>query len=133
MLRYSDLEDAFEFNVVGPDEFCTLVHKQTGECLYIADGSPDQYPEDDIESWIELPTKRAVGLGAPLARLFISGCGELEPILFEKVSGGKGFFKRFRSALIEFNLLEKWYDFENEEKRKALMRWASDIGLQVKD
>lgn len=44
---------------------------------------------------------------------------------------GKGAFRRFKDAVIRFNVEKKWYKFEDDKLKKIALDWCGDNGLEV--
>lgn len=42
---------------------------------------------------------------------------------------GKGAFRRFKDALIDIGLIDRWYEFKNREDRKRALKWLHGEGL----
>ncbi len=43
----------------------------------------------------------------------------------------KGAYRRFKDFLIRVGALERWHDYENEAKEKALREWCAENGIEV--
>ncbi len=45
----------------------------------------------------------------------------------------KGAYGRFKHFLESNDMLQTWYDFENEQEEKALREWCKENGIEVSD
>ena len=110
--------------------------KETGEIFYISGmGDSDDLPEDieDSDEYIEIPHKNELDLGNRLVMDFVA---EQCPELLEKVHAifkRKGAYSRYKELLDSKDLLEKWYDYENQHTKEALRQWCADNGIELTD
>jgi hypothetical protein len=42
-----------------------------------------------------------------------------------------GAYQRYKQLLAESSLLEKWYAFENDRTKEALLEWCAENGLNL--
>jgi hypothetical protein len=45
----------------------------------------------------------------------------------------RGAYSRFKDLLEEKGLLDKWYNFEDERNRNALMQWCIENDIELED
>ena len=43
----------------------------------------------------------------------------------------RGAYGRYKDLLVEKNMLEDWYDFENKRTREALLKWCELQGITI--
>lgn len=134
MIDYSNLEDAFSY-VSSDQPFMNhaIINKNTGETFYQSDMSGiDEFPEDyDDEKYIDVPHKNDLDLGRKLVYDFVS---IYFPEKFEEVEyifRKKGAYSRYKYFLESIGFLDKWYEFENQRTKKALIDWSQDNNLDL--
>ena len=136
-MNLDEIETAFLF-VSSTSQFTNsaFLSKETGEIFYISGmGDSDDLPEDmeDSDEYIEIPHKNDLDLGNRLVMEFVT---EQCPELLEKVHAifkRKGAYSRYKELLDSKDLLEKWYDFENQRTKEALRQWCADNGIELTD
>jgi len=92
----------------------------------------EDLPSDlaDNEQYIMAPDKSELELGRDLALRFI------EQYLPDKLERAYGFFRRrgaygqFKRLLIQHELLDGWYDFEQQQIKLELQRWCQSHHLE---
>ncbi len=129
-----ELEAAIEM-IDTPEDCQAYVSKRTGEVVFDAEVlSGEPCPVDDIENhedFLAVPDKHELDLGTRLVwkfvRMEIPG---LEPKIREMFSR-RGAYGRWKDWLHANDLLEKWYEFENESTRQALLDWCRENGIPI--
>lgn len=139
-MKYADLETAFFYANTGSDLFNNraFICKKTGETLFDADemdtGEP-RLPESiyDNDDYIQIPDKRDLGLGTRLVWEFVrKAIPALEPKVRE-IFSKRGAYARYKDFLEYNEILEEWYDFENQRIKEVLLEWCAEHGIQVED
>ena len=133
MISFSEIEDAFLY--VSSDHPFTnsaVINKKKGKIFYRSEYSDiDEFPEDvENEYYIEIPHKNDLDLGQNLVFEFVS---KYIPDRFDEVDSyfrKKGAYSKYKYLLERLNLLEKWYEFEDERTKTALQEWCRDNGLE---
>ena len=128
--KLDELEWAFEMcsgSEMG-DEIHAYVCKKTGTIVYDTENvSGEACPVEDIDchdDYVHVPDKYDLELGTPLVWKFVAQqIPELEPKVRELFSR-RGAYRRWKGFLENINLLEAWYQFENESTRQALVDWC---------
>ncbi len=137
-MKYSDIELAFEFVSSHPQyEASAFVSRTTGETYWVSDdlGDDEELPEDldENDDYVEIPHKHDLDLGQELVWRFVNreipGLGSKVREIF----GRRGAYRRFKDFLAGLNLLETWYQFENDATERALREWCKDEGLELDD
>jgi hypothetical protein len=135
-VAYSELSDAYEFGAAGGDgESSAYLSLDTGKFYCISDFiDPEEQLPDDLETsarYLLLPEKSELGLGKRLALRFVE---EQTPALLptaEEIFRHKGAYARYKDLLESQGALERWYQFEAEATRNALLQWCSEHEVRV--
>ena len=136
MISFSDLEDAFLFvSSEAPFTHSAVINKNTGTTYYQSDLSDfNDFPEDvESEEYLDIPHKQDLDLGTNLVFDFVS---KFIPDKYDDVNrifNNKGAYRRFKALLESLGKLEKWYDFENERTKLALLEWCKENNLIISD
>jgi len=133
-----DILEAYEFVCAGGgDEHQAFLCKQSGKVYWHSELSDDldELPDDvgDSEKYLQIPDKRELDLGKPLAldfaRQFLpNDCDEVRQ-LFSK----RGAYARFKDLLDRRHALDQWYDFEAKAEERALRMWCDVNSIEVND
>ncbi len=136
-LTLDDIESAYEF--VSMREILSssaYVSKTTGKIFYLSDGIDDNeegIPEDiyEDEDYLCIPDKYELDLGKELVWEFVD---QEIPALQNKVRGffnRSGAYSRYKAFLEELGIVQKWYDFEENRTKKALLNWCKENELNI--
>jgi hypothetical protein len=133
-----DIQEAFEFvSAGGEDEHQAFLCKQSGKLYWHSElcDDLDILPDDidDNEKFLQIPDKRELDLGKPLALDFAR---EFLPGDFDDVRqffSGRGAYARFKDLLHRRGSLDQWYDFEAKAEEKALREWCELNSIEVSD
>src|SRR5208337_3440551 len=112
-----DIREAFEFvSAGGGGEHQAFLCKQSGKLYWHSElcDDLDILPDDidDNEKFIQIPDKKELDLGKPLALEFTR---EFLPGDFDDVRqffSDRGAYARFKDLLHRRGSLDQWYDFE---------------------
>jgi hypothetical protein len=134
MIDFSKLEDAFFFVNSGQQYMqSAIINKNTGETFYQSDLTGiDEFPDDsDSEDYIEIPHKDDLDLGSDMVFEFVAihlpeKVDEVE-ILFSS----RDAYSQFKTLLESMDLLDQWYQYEEEQTQMALRQWCEDSGLEI--
>ncbi|MHC6180986.1 UPF0158 family protein [Clostridium sp. JNZ X4-2] len=149
------IEDVLQAIELASDEGNYYYNKVTGEVIYIDDETrrmAEDYDEDDAEklmewqlddvkaaidveenwdNYISLPSKFDINE----YDIMVQFCYSLDN---DKISNkllnalnGKGAFRRFKDAVIRFNVEKKWYKFTDDKFKKIALDWCNDNGLEI--
>jgi len=134
-IKFNDIFEAFSFVSMG-EMFMNsaILCIETGQVFYISEfGDSDELPEDidDEAKYIEIPHKNELDLGKSLVLEFSAMhlSGDLEKVA--SFFRNKGAYSKFKDLLYAKGLLDKWYEFEEQEQVKALMGWCKDNGINI--
>jgi hypothetical protein len=136
-VRLDDLELAL-LSVGGEYGGRAYVDLRTGEVHHasaLLGEYDDELPPDldDEARYVEVPDKRALGLGKPLAlefaRLFLPD--DLEAV--REMFGRRGAYPRFKDLLARRGEIDRWHAFENDAVAEALRVWARDNDIPLTD
>jgi hypothetical protein len=133
-----DILGAFEFvSAGGGGEHEAFLCKQSGK-LYCHSGLCDDLdilPDDigDSEKFLQIPDKRELDLGKPLAldfaRQFLPG--DFDDVL--QFFSRRGAYAKFKDLLGRRGVLDQWYDFEAKAEERALRMWCDLNSIEVSD
>ena len=141
-VSFREILDAFEFVSVadGFGEHQAFLCRQTGKIFWCSELSDfdeleDELPDDieDGEKYLEIPDKRELDLGKPLALDF--ACRVL-PKDFDEVQrlfGQRGAYASFKQLLARKGVLDQWYDFEQKATERALREWCEINSIALTD
>lgn len=137
-VKYSDLEDAFQYvssDMEGINH--ALLNKETGEHYWSSEYDPDfsDWPEDaeDPDKYVTVPHKHELDLGRELVRDFAARHCADQWDTIERIFSRKGAYRRFKDWLDQRNMLQSWYNFENQRTKEALLSWCQLEGIEVID
>jgi hypothetical protein len=124
-----DILGAFEFvsaDAVG--EHQAFLCKQSGKVYWYSELSDDsdELPDDvgDSEKYVQIPDKRELDLGKPLALNFAR---QFLPNDFDEVRqifSRRSAYSRFKVLSDRRGALDQWYDFEAKAEERALRVWC---------
>ncbi|CAA6692321.1 MULTISPECIES: UPF0158 family protein [unclassified Lentimonas] len=135
--KLDELEWAFDLQP-DPDfgeETHSYISKLTGEIVHDDEAlSGEPCPVEDIDchpDYVHLPDKFDLDLGQRLVWRFVGiEIPGLEPMVRD-IFSRRGAYRRWKDFLEGNGLLDKWYTFENESTREALVDWckANDVPI----
>jgi hypothetical protein len=133
-----EIREAFEFvSAGGGDEHQAFLCKQSGKLYWHSElcDDLDILPDDidDNEKFLQIPDKKELDLGKPLALEFIR---EFLPDDLDDVRqffSGRGAYARFKDLLHRRGSLDQWYDFEAKAEERALREWCDFNSIEVSD
>lgn len=112
------------------------VRMSDGEILFDSMyGDFDPLPDDvgDESKYIAIPNRRELDLGVVLVFDFVRNESPEDADLVSDFFRKRGAYARFKDLLDSRQLLEKWYDYEQEAIRGAVLEWCRDNSLDVSD
>ena len=135
-VKFSDLEYAFDFmsfDTLGDHQ--AFLCKNTGKFYYSSDFIDDEeeeLPEDvyDEDKYIALPSKQELDLGKSLVFKFIE---KSLPADYDQVNSmfhKKGAYSRFKLFLEKKNMLDQWYQYEQEAQLQAIKDWCEENNVE---
>ena len=131
----SDIELALEF--VSSDysfDNQAYVNSETGEIYYSGDAVEEELPEDiDVnDKYILIPTKRDLDLGKTLVLDFAAQEMPDEYNNVYSMFRSRGAYARFKSLLEHLGYIEKWYAYENNATKRAVIRFCEEHSINYK-
>jgi|SRR5882757_11042515 hypothetical protein len=141
-VSFQDILTGYEFVGSSDGMHRAILCKRTGKVYWHSDLSDldglelnDELPDDveDEENYIDIPDKRELGLGKPLA---IGFAREFLPKDFDDVRyifSKRGAYRKFRTLLERRNVLDRWYDFESKSTERALREWCELNSIDLAD
>ena len=135
-VNFDEIENAFEFVSAGPQyEQSAVIDKLTGKIYYQSEMTGiDEFPKDldnNIENYIFIPHKNDLDLGKQLVFDFCAEFLEDEINEVYHIFSRKGAYHRFKILVDSKGLLDKWYNYENEKKKSALLNWCKDNHISI--
>ena len=133
-IKYGEIENAFFFvNIEQQYMNNAYLCKETGQIFYTSEmGDSDELPEDiDEPKYISIPHKNDLNLGKNLVIEFAS---EFLPEELDRVYSifrRPGAYSRYKELLYQNDLLDKWYEFENERQKAALKEWCAENNIKI--
>lgn len=86
--------------------------------------------EDDEGYWVRVPDRYAQNGYGIMEDFIYSLENETAREWLSNAIRGKGAFRRFRGACERFHILDDWYDFEENAKRKQAIEWCENNGIE---
>ena len=133
-IEYSKIEEAYEFVSAGQlFAHNALVDIQTGDVLFQSDSEElNEFPEEiDEERYIAIPTRAELLLGKPVVISFVETYMPNDIVEVHRIFGHKGAYSNFKNFLELKNMLEQWYEYEQNETERALREWCEGMGIFV--
>ena len=134
MISLDDLQMALEFVSSGEmSGSSAYIDRESGDIYFVSDFSDAEYPDDIDENdrYLPVPHKRELGLGKSLALRFAEQHISDDVANVHHIFSSKGAFSKFKDLLEAKNILSTWYDFEQDETRKALINWCHDVDIKT--
>ncbi len=137
-MNLSDIEEAFLFVGSGSyGENTAILDTSTGKTYYqsIYGDGDDELPDEDFDSTIHLriPHKNDLELGTALVFEFVERYVPDEYHTVKNIFRKRGAYARFKALLAAQELLEQWYEFENQRIKAALLSWCHAHGVRLDD
>jgi Uncharacterised protein family (UPF0158) len=137
-VRFQDILDAVEAVSSGHlGENSAWLCKQSGRIYwqFANDDEPEELPDDvdDGEKYIQIPDKRELDLGKPLALAFAD---EFLPEDFHKVRqifSRRGAYGRFNDLLDYRRMRQQWFDYRDKAEMEAVRAWCAENSIEVVD
>ncbi len=140
-VSFEEILNAFEFvSAGGLGEHQAFLCIQSGKIYWHSDLSDldeadDELPEDveDDEKYLEIPDKRELDLGKPLALDFARQVlpGDFDEV--RRMFRRRGAYANFKHLLARRQVLEQWYDFEQKATERALREWCELNSIVLAD
>lgn len=135
MATFDEIHSAFLF--VSSDGYGmnrALLCLDNGEIFYHSEnGGLDELNEDDFDCdhFIEIPHKNDLDLGQNLVFEFSEQHFPDDLDLVQRIFSRRGAYGRFKALIEERDLLQSWYDFENQRDEEALLEWARENKVEL--
>ncbi len=129
-MTYNDLEMAFTFvSSDAPGLHYAIIHRVTGESFYHSELTGENlFPDDADENddYLVVPHKNDFDLGKELVMEFVLETCPEGYAHAQGIFSRRGAYRRYKDFLVEKGLLERWYAFENERTKAALLEWCEE-------
>jgi hypothetical protein len=136
MIKFDEIENAF-FYVSSNQPFMNsaVVNRITGKTYYQSDfAGTDEFPEDvESDDYIAIPHKNDLDLGTDLVFEFVSIFIPEKTSDVKEIFMSRGAYRRFKDFLLSIGQLEAWYNFEDEQTKKALRQWCKENDLDINE
>jgi Lar family restriction alleviation protein len=137
-MKLSDIEEAFLFvGSAAYGENTAILDTSTGKTYYqsIYGDGDDQLPDEDFDSTIHLriPHKNELDLGTTLVFEFVERYMPDDDHTVQNFFRKRGAYARFKDFLASRELLDQWYNFENQRIKAALLSWCHAHGVRLDD
>lgn len=132
-IPYAQLEYAFFASDSEPGAQA-WIHSQTGEVRvsFPSSESGEPPPEGDA-NWQVVPGGRELNLKHRLVESFVEvACPQLGESVRHCFSR-TGAWRKYKDLLARHLLLDKWYAFESQAERRALLAWAQREEIDISD
>lgn len=140
-VSFKEICDAFEFiSVTDGYEHRAILCRKTGK-IYTHSDFPDfeefndELPDDvdDEAKYIDIPDRRELDLGKPLALDFVDEFLPLDSDEIRRIFRRRGAYRNFKALLARRDALDRWYRYESEATEKALRDWCSANEIELTD
>lgn len=153
MIKTIKLEKIIEGIELQTDELRAFLNLESAEIIAISDEDFDiaeaDNPIEELPVWqqesvkialevleedyfIPLPSKFDIDEYSIMEEFCLQiKNGEIRGIM-EGTIKGSGAFRRFKSKIREFDLEEKWYQFQNNAIKKIAIEWCEENGISYK-
>jgi uncharacterized protein UPF0158 len=140
-VSFKEIRDAFEFiGVTGGYEHRAILCRISGK-IYTHSDFPDfaelndELPHDidDEAKYIDIPDKRELDLGKPLALDFVDEFLPRDSGEVRQLFSRRGAYRNFKALLARRNALDRWYQYESEATEKALRDWCRSNEIELTD
>ncbi|HTW72663.1 MAG TPA: UPF0158 family protein [Acetobacteraceae bacterium] len=141
-----ELEEAFEFVSFGGDHggHRAWISMATGKITFYsddlgnldagADDDADEEEEDDEDEsgTIAIPGKKELGLGSSLVMRFAREVMPDDYGTIARFFDRRGAYARLKDFLQRRDMLQRWYDFEEQATKQAILEWCkeNDVGFR---
>ena len=135
-ISFDDLESALLWvSSAGPFENSAFISKDTGQ-VHITSTTyepEDELPEDidDASHCLSVPHKNDLDLGRSLALNFVADHVPQDLVTVQGYFHRRGAYGRFKDLMERRGVLEKWYEYERQATKTALLAWAKENELTV--
>ncbi len=133
-MNVSEIEEALLFVSSGSyGENTAILDTSTGKIYYqsIYGNGDDDFPDEDFDPTfhIHIPHKNELELGTSLVFEFVEQYLPDEYHHVGNIFRKRGAYARFKALLASQELLETWYEFENQRVKAALLTWCQTHGI----
>ncbi len=136
------------------DETSPFLDKKTGEVVSISQeefqAAEENVPLEEFPDWqrhsigianeileadnfVQLPSKWEINEYEIMEKFCLSIADEETRSLLYTEIKGTGAFRRFKSLIHRFNLVDKWYKYRDEVFREIAVEWCKENGIQTEE
>ena len=139
-LTIQKLEEAYDIAQSGMDmcQIYVFISKSTGEICFFSDFD-EEIDEAEIErlenddDFVKLPDKSELDLGSSVVWEFVDREIPQLKHTVESFFKKRGAYSKFKNFLDNLGILDKWYTFDENRTRKALLEWARENDIEVQE
>ncbi|MGQ0686071.1 hypothetical protein [Bradyrhizobium sp.] len=138
-VSFKEILDAFGFlDATGGYNYRAVLCRETGK-IYTHSDHPDfedlndELPDDvdDEEKYVDIPDKRELDLGKPLAIAFVDEFLPRDSGEVRRIFSRRGAYRNFKALLIRRNARDRWYEYESQAAEKALRDWCEVNSIEL--
>lgn len=134
MIELEKIIDALEFV-----NSCTFgyayYNNDTNLIYYVGDSinELEEYDEDFIDSCYVLPSKYQIDEYSMMEK-FIETIKEINihDELLNSIRGNKA-FRRFKDTCIDYNIIDEWYKYRDEQYKELAKSWCDENNIKYKE
>jgi Uncharacterised protein family (UPF0158) len=135
-VKFSELHEAFEFaSFNGSVDTSAFIDLDTGAIYLVSDEMPrdEDMPDDVGESdrYLGVPGKNELDLGRRLVMSFVETHLPKDYDNVVDYFRRRGGYAKFRHLLENRDVLDAWYEFENEATETRLKEWCEENEIQI--
>lgn len=144
------LKDVVETLEMTGENWTSVLNRKTGEILTISeevltfldddlnsDDLPEWQREDlpkikealDSDDWLALPDRFEIDEWSIIQRFVWSVQDEEQREKLSYLIQGRGAFRRFKDAIHEMGIQDKWYRYHDEELNQIAIDWLEENGI----
>ena len=137
-VSFQDIMLAFQFVGGGSmGEHEAFLCKQSGKIYWHSELLDDveELPDDieDDDKYLQIPDKRTLDLGKPLALDFAREFLPNDFDMVRQIFSRRGAYAGLRDLLEHRRMLDRWYDFEAKAEDRALREWCKLNAIELGD
>jgi len=134
-IKINDIELAISFvSSGGSGGNIAMFCRKTGQIGWSSEEAGiDDIPEEayDSDDWIAIPDTNDLDLGRNLVFRFIALHLPSEEDRVHDIFRRRGAYRQYKDFLEAKGMLQKWYDYEEEQRLKAINEWCEENDIPL--
>jgi len=135
---YEELYMAHEYTSAGISlDGQAFLDREGGRFIFAGNdmGKEEDLPEDleTSDRYVPVPDRIELNLGKALVFEFVRERMPDEEARVSDFFSRSGAYRRFKDLLDRLDLLDAWFEYEEQAKRDALTQWCKELGIEVSD